>query len=418
MHPPSVLHRMDLNSFSRLKVAIFMSLWFVFSVASLFVAKHVLHIYHLNEAVFTLCQFALSVLFGLTFTVVLRMHRLTKLSSSQLRAIIPLSLTFLVKEILKYAALSRVSVNLVNTIRSLGPMFNVLIEFVFLGHRPQQSLLWALLPIILGVALTSIDEMHVASASNSLLVTVVGFAAAILSTAINNGQNVYSKILFGRERIDPVSLQIYLSAISLFFMSPFTFGQLIYQAWQSGHVWHSFLIPSWPILLGLVVAGFVNFIASQLAFNTLQLVSPLTYSVANTFKRVAIAVIAIFYFSERLSVINGVGIAVSIMGIFVYERKARVLRELKHYRRVEGEGSTPRTPSAMPKRKQNASGPDLVALAGFAKSPTAFVGKGDAHSNEPMHRQLLVDVALMTTPTSSHLRHSASPPPDVTMMRP
>lgn len=350
----------DASLFDQFRVSLFMKFWFISSVASLFIAKHVLHIYHLNEAVFSLWQFAISVLFGLLFTKLLRLQTLSTLTNSQFRSIVPLSATFLVKEVLKYAALSRVSVNLVNTIRSLGPLFNVILELIWLGHRPPPPVLWALVPIVVGVALTSIDEIHVASTSDSRVVAVVGFLAAILSTAINNGQNIYSKILFGRERIDPVSLQIYLSAISFALMSPFTFMQLTYESFREGRLSHEMLLPSRPVIAGLVFAGFVNFVASQLAFNTLRLVSPLSYSVANIFKRVAIAVVAIFYFNERMSIINGIGIFMSIVGIFIYERQSRSLKEAHQYRSLPNNESTHL--NQYPTGKQNASGPDLISL--------------------------------------------------------
>lgn len=402
---------------TRLKAGLLMTLWFVFSVASLFTAKQVLHIYHINEAVFSLWQFFFSVFFGLLFTKVLRVHELEVLSLAQVRTIVPLSLTFLVKELLKYASLSRISVNLVNTIRSLGPLFNVLLEFFFLGHRPQQAILWALLPIVLGVALTSIDEIHVASISNSLFVAIVGFFSAIFSTAINNAQNIYSKILFGRERIDPVCLQIYLSAISLILMSPITFSQLMFQSFKAGKLDHALVIPSRAAFTGLLLAGFVNFLASQLAFNTLRLVTPLSYSVANTFKRVAIAVIAIFYFSERLSVVNGIGIVISMGGICIYERQSRTLREAKQYRKTSSDrdsfptgmqhkiGSTPGGSASLPTRKQNASGPDLVSLDKDGNEmSTPMKGEGASGvgvSGETVQRHLFIDMAM--SPPNKHL---------------
>lgn len=391
------------NLFSRAKVTLFITGWFVFSLASLFLAKHVLHVYDINEAVFTLWQFASSVLFGLFFTKVLRMHELSALSRSQLRAVVPLSAAFLVKEVLKYASLARVSVNLVNTIRSLGPLFNVCLEFFFFGHRPQASVVWALVPIITGVALTSIDEIHSASVSSAeLLVALVGFLSAVLSTAINNAQNIYSKVLFGKERIDPVSLQIYLSAISLIIMSPGSVLQLMHHVITSDDPAHKFFAPSPQIAAGLAIAGFVNFVSSQLAFNTLNLISPLSYSVANTFKRVCIAVIAIFYFNERLSPVNGVGIAVSITGVFIYERKSRALREARMYRKVPPD--TPRS-STLPPRKQTASGPDLVNMAAEAPSPRG----DDRQDGSHVHH---VDIQLTPTAHSratAHAQHNSKP---------
>lgn len=384
---------------ARAKVAAFISAWFIFSLTSLFLAKHVLHVYEINEAVFTLWQFASSVLFGLLFTKLLRMHDLAVLTRGQLKAIVPLSAAFLIKEVLKYASLARVSVNLVNTIRSLGPLFNVCLELFFFGHRPPLSVIWALLPIIIGVALTSIDEIHTASVSSAeLLTAVVGFSAAVASTGINNAQNIYSKILFGRERIDPVSLQIYLSAISLIIMSPGSAIQWSYHVVFTSAPAHAFFAPSWSVAAGLVLAGFVNFVSSQLAFNTLNLISPLSYSVANTFKRVCIAVIAIFYFNERLSPINGIGIAISIAGVFIYERKSRALRESRMYRKAEAD-SAPK-PATMPNRKQTASGPDLVKLA------TEFDVVRPDGRQDGSHVQHHVDVSI--TPTAaSRAAHSA-----------
>lgn len=292
-----------------------------------------LHVHKINEGVFTLWQFSASVLFGLAFTKVFRIRPLARLDRGQLRRIVPLSAAFLIKEMLKYASLARVSVNLVNTIRSLGPLFNVLLEALFFTHQPPRRVLWALCPIVIGVALTSFDELQSASVGIDFFAASLGFAAAVLSTAINNGQNIYSKILFGKERIDPVSLQIYLSAISLIIMAPGSGLQFLHHALVSDLPKRHWFAPSMYVAGVMALAGFVNFVSSQLAFNTLNRISPLSYSVANTFKRVCIACLAIFYLGERLSLVNGAGIAVSIAGVFLYERVSRAYKLSRMYQR-------------------------------------------------------------------------------------
>lgn len=374
---------LDLKSiFGRIKTATFMTVWLAVSILSLFIAKHVLHVHQLNETIFTLWQFALSVIFGVTFTKVCGLHNLAILNNAQLWSIVPLSATFLIKEILKYAALSRVSVNLVNTIRSLGPLFNVGLEYIYLGHRPHRRVLIALVPIVIGVTLTSMDEIHAASVTDSFVVTILGFLAAILSTAINIGQNIYSKILFGREKIDPVSLQIYLSGISFVLMFPFTFMQLALKSVQHGRIAHELVIPSQAVMTALCLAGLINFVASQMAFSTLRLVSPLSYSVANTFKRVAIAMIAIFYFNERLSLINASGIIISIAGIFIYERQSRSQKEARQYRSV-------------PPDENRVGGSGLEGdesrgrASGLKRSDSRFDIKGEHHAYE---RPIYVEV--------------------------
>ncbi len=327
---------------ARLSIGLGIVGWFSFSLASLFLAKHVLHVHKINEGVFTLWQFSASVLFGLLFTKVLRITPLADLSRDQLRKVVPLSAAFLIKEMLKYASLARVSVNLVNTIRSLGPIFNVILEALFFNHRPPIRVLWALAPIVVGVALTSVDELQSASLGVDLITAALGFAAAVMSTAINNGQNIYSKILFGKERIDPVSLQIYLSAISLVIMAPGSGMQFLHHAVTTDGLKRHWFAPSLHVAGVMALAGFVNFVSSQLAFNTLNRISPLSYSVANTFKRVCIACLAIFYLGERLSVVNGAGIAVSIAGVFVYERVSRSYKLARLYQQQRLDTPSPR----------------------------------------------------------------------------
>jgi solute carrier family 35, member E1 len=355
--------------------------WFVTSLASLFCAKHILHNYPVNEAVFTLSQFTSSVLIGLAFTKVLRLHPLASLSAAQLRAVLPLAAAFLVKEMLKYMAIARVSVNLVNTVRSLGPLFSIALERVALRHSPPRAVVLSIIPTIIGVALTSYDEMNATSSAGlSFVVFLVGLSAAVVSTAINQSQNIYSKILFGQERIDPVSLQIYLSAMSLAIMAPYTIVHSLYEytalsASVSSHF--TFAPPSLHVAGILFGAGFINFLSSQLAFSTLALISPVSYSVANTFKRVCIAVIAIAVFGEHLSPVNGIGIAVSIAGVFAYEKASRDYKQSKLYR------SAPKSPNA-----SDAALPDLHTLD---NSETKWTN-GKEYSGVPSDPNSVVDV--------------------------
>mmetsp|Transcript_38485 Transcript_38485/g.151884 ORF Transcript_38485/g.151884 Transcript_38485/m.151884 type:complete len:137 (+) Transcript_38485:153-563(+) len=98
-------------------VGFFIAAWITSSVVSLFLANSLLKGAEIGEDVFTVWQLACSIMYGLLGTKVLRLHRLSELSRKQVRAIVPLSIAYLVKELLKYASLGRVSVNLFNTIR-------------------------------------------------------------------------------------------------------------------------------------------------------------------------------------------------------------------------------------------------------------------------------------------------------------
>lgn len=198
-----------------------LALWFLTSVASLFLAKHALHTTHLSEITFTACLFLSSGLFGLIATRLLHLAPLAPLTPTHAHAVIPLAAAYLLKEVLKYFAIARVSVNLINTTRSLGPAVTLALEYLLLSSRPAPRVLAALLPIVAGVTLTSLNELSIAHSAANSAVFLAGLAAAAASTVINQMQNMYSKSLFGAARTDPVSLQIHLSLLSLALLSPF-----------------------------------------------------------------------------------------------------------------------------------------------------------------------------------------------------
>lgn len=57
-----------------------------------------------------------------------------------------------------------------------------------------------------------------------------------------------------------------------------------------------------------------------MAFTLLSIVSPVTYSVANTLKRVFVIVVSILYFQNPVTMSNAIGIVIALTGIFLYNR--------------------------------------------------------------------------------------------------
>mmetsp|Transcript_8450 Transcript_8450/g.15296 ORF Transcript_8450/g.15296 Transcript_8450/m.15296 type:complete len:396 (+) Transcript_8450:36-1223(+) len=321
---------------SSLRICGLMIAWFFCSLLSLFFAKRALIQSKIPEDFFTAWLFFCSVFFGLLTTKVFRLQNLYKFSWKQLRIVLPLSCAYLVKEILKYASLGRISVNLFNAVRSLGPLFSITLEYILFRHKTSLLVLTTLIPIIAGVTLTSVDELHFSSINiESQLTGIFGLIGSILSTAINTGQNIYSKVLFGREKMDPVSLQIYLSGVSLALMSPALILRFVHSFlrahYQSTSISELFGFPPHSSLPLLLLAGLINFLGTQFAFSTLSLVSPLSYSVANNFKRVCIPVFAVYFFHEVLGPLNVIGVLLSIIGIVAYERASRSYRQSKVY---------------------------------------------------------------------------------------
>jgi len=135
--------------------------------------------------------------------------------------------------------------------------------------------------------------------------------------------------------MDPVSLQIYLSGFSLILLSPtylFRFARHVLRVavFHTAELRAVKAMSASDVLL-LCTAGLMNFLSTQLAFNTLSQISPLSYSVANNFKRVCVPIVAVGFFHEKLGPLNALGVLVSVIGIFAYERVARSYKQSAAY---------------------------------------------------------------------------------------
>ena len=59
---------------------------------------------------------------------------------------------------------------------------------------------------------------------------------------------------------------------------------------------------------------------NQVSYMSLNEISPLTFSIGNTMKRVTVIVSSIIIFHTQVRPINGVGAAIAILGTFLYSQ--------------------------------------------------------------------------------------------------
>lgn len=74
------------------------------------------------------------------------------------------------------------------------------------------------------------------------------------------------------------------------------------------------------LALEFVFNGTFHFGQNIIAFVLLSMVSPVTYSVASLIKRVFVVVIAIIWFQNPTTKIQGLGIALTFFGLYLYDR--------------------------------------------------------------------------------------------------
>jgi solute carrier family 35, member E1 len=72
-----------------------------------------------------------------------------------------------------------------------------------------------------------------------------------------------------------------------------------------------------------ILNGLFHFVQNVLAFVVLSMVTPVTYSVSNTFKRVFVIVSSILWFRNPVTLPNAIGIFLSLTGLYLYSQAKR-----------------------------------------------------------------------------------------------
>ena len=73
----------------------------------------------------------------------------------------------------------------------------------------------------------------------------------------------------------------------------------------------------------LTVTGIFYHLYNQLSYDTMDSMNAVSFSVANTMKRVAVIVSSVIFFQNPVGIMNWVGITVAIGGTYLYSLAAR-----------------------------------------------------------------------------------------------
>lgn len=213
-----------------------------------------------------------------------------------------------------------------------------MLTYFLLGQRTGWRVNASLLPIVIGLVFCSLSDSSF---------HVLGFTAALLSNCVDCVQNVLTKRLLNRSytyvkptraSLKPCNagltrvllsvsqLQLYTSivgaSLQLFFIglnwmtAP---PKIQHQAAGSPSD-----VSALYVIVLLTFAGLGFYLQSAFAYMLMSLVSPVTHSVANCVKRALLITLSIFHFGDVVTPLNWSGMALVIVGVYVFNAASRL----------------------------------------------------------------------------------------------
>eukprot|EP01102_Stenamoeba_stenopodia_P014125 TRINITY_DN4660_c1_g1_i1.p1 TRINITY_DN4660_c1_g1~~TRINITY_DN4660_c1_g1_i1.p1 ORF type:complete len:389 (-),score=97.37 TRINITY_DN4660_c1_g1_i1:122-1288(-) len=281
--------------------------WYIFSSLSNNINKNILRL-HPYPILLTAVQFGFISIYTLALLQFLGRKVLSNINMKKIyQYVVPLSFGHIFAHLFTQISIGNVPVSFTHTVKASSPIFTVILSKLYLGEEFTRGVLLSLIPIMVGVSLSSAAELDF---------NFTGFATALFSTFIFSVQNIYSKKLFRDYQFDHIELMFYTSTISFLLMLPI----LLFVDSGSTQLLQHDSETFTNIVSEYFTNGICHFMQNILAFTCLSITSPLTYSIANTFKRIFVIVSAILYFNNTVTITNALGIALAISGIALYNQ--------------------------------------------------------------------------------------------------
>ncbi|KAK3320964.1 triose-phosphate transporter family-domain-containing protein [Cercophora scortea] len=245
----------------------------------------------------------------------------------------PLAVFQIAGHLLSSTATSKIPVSLVHTIKGLSPLFTVLAYRLIFDIQYPRATYLSLIPLTTGVMLAC-------SGDHSFGGQYLGILYALLATIIFVTQNIFSKRLFNEaaraeelglgaqtRKLDKLNLLCYSSGMAFLLTCPIWLWSegigIIGDFLWDGSVDLSKSPNSFDhgrLTLEFIFNGTFHFGQNILAFVLLSMVSPVTYSVASLIKRVFVITVAIFWFRNPTTNVQAAGIALTFLGLYLYDR--------------------------------------------------------------------------------------------------
>ncbi|KAI9006958.1 triose-phosphate transporter family-domain-containing protein [Hyaloraphidium curvatum] len=219
-------------------------------------------------------------------------------------------------------AVSNISLGMVSLpfhqiVRAMGPAVTVILELLVYGKSRSRRVYLTLVPVCLGVALSSAGDLEFTWMGAAM--TVFGVILACWKQLVTN------QLLVGPLKLHPLDLLWRMSLLSAIqcaaisqlngetqrltgYMDKLSSGGMPFD-------WSTF---TFHMTTNAVLAFLINYVS----FAAAAIIGPLAISVAANVKQVMVIILSIFMFGFRMTPLNAIGVPVTLLGGMLYSRES------------------------------------------------------------------------------------------------
>jgi solute carrier family 35 protein E1 len=210
-------------------------------------------------------------------------------------------------------ALGSGAVSFTQVVKAAEPLTTAIISFLFQSSVLNIKAYLSLIPVIIGVALSSANEL-----TFSWYCLIAGLIANLFASA----RGVFGKTAMCKQ--DTEKCSIMLSAENFYavltIMSSFMLIPLMI-FFEGSKINQLLIKPTTMEIEGIVytmISGLLFYLYNEVSFKVLNEVHPVTHALANTFKRIVIILSSILVFKNPITLGGMIGSSLAVFGVTLY----------------------------------------------------------------------------------------------------
>ncbi|GFR45956.1 hypothetical protein Agub_g7423 [Astrephomene gubernaculifera] len=290
------------------KLPAYILLWYAFNIIFNLINKSTLNAFPCPWFIGTWQLIASGLFMGVLW--VTGLHPRPRVDGRFFAALLPVAFFHTVGHIAAVVSFSQMAVSFAHIVKSAEPVFSVALSGPLVGVGYPWYVWASLLPIVAGCSLSAMKEVSFAwNGFNNAMISNLGMVL----------RNIYSKkSLNDYKHIDGINLFGLISIASLLFCLP---AALVLESGSWGATWSAAVarVGQQQVAGLLLWGGLFYHLYNQLSYMVLdQGISPVTFSVGNTMKRVAVVVSSVAFFRNPVSPLNWAGSFIAIAGTYLY----------------------------------------------------------------------------------------------------